>query len=81
MFRFGSQRFGNFLMATKQDDLTTLKALIEAGKVTPVIDQVFSLRSTAEAIEHVGRGHARGKVVISVASDAIEQEQPLARVA
>lgn len=81
MFRFGSQRFGNFLMSTKQDDLATLKDLIEAGTITPVMDQAFPLHATADAIDHVGRGHARGKVAISVADAAIEQERPLARVA
>jgi NADPH:quinone reductase-like Zn-dependent oxidoreductase len=81
LFRFGSQRFGNFLMSTRANDLATLKDLIEAGSVAPVMDQALPLRSTAEALEHVGRGHARGKVVISVAGVAIEQERPLARVA
>ena len=47
-------------------DLVALKALIEAGKVTPVIDVTYPLRETPKALGHVGAGHARGTVVIAV---------------
>ncbi len=48
------------------DDLVALKALVDAGKVTPVIDRTYPLVQTAQAIDHVAAGHARGTVVISV---------------
>ena len=38
----------------------------DAGKVTPVIDRIYPLSQTAAAMDYVGTGHARGKVVISV---------------
>ena len=66
MFQFGSQTLGNFLMSTKHEDLVVLKDLIEAGNVTPVIDRTYPLTETALAIGHVGAGHARGKVAITV---------------
>ena len=47
-------------------DLVVLKGLIEAGKVTPIIDGTYPLSGTPEAIGHVGAGHARGTVVITV---------------
>ena len=47
-------------------DLVALKDLVEAGKVTPVIDRTYSLTETPEAIGHVAAGHARGTVVIAV---------------
>src|SRR5438270_3017875 len=47
-------------------DLVVLKELIEAGKVTPVIDGTYPLSGAAKAIGHVGQGHARGTVVITV---------------
>jgi len=47
-------------------DLVALKELVEAGKVTPVIDGTYSLSDTAEAIAHVGEGHARGTVIINI---------------
>jgi NADPH:quinone reductase-like Zn-dependent oxidoreductase len=48
------------------DDLVALKALVEAGQVTPVIDRTYPLAETPKAIDHVAAGHARGTVVISV---------------
>ncbi len=43
-----------------------MKELIEAGKVTPVIDRTYPLSETAEAIRYLEEGHARGKIVITV---------------
>jgi NADPH:quinone reductase-like Zn-dependent oxidoreductase len=51
-------------------DLLVLKELVEAGKVTPVIDGTFALGETREAIGHVAAGHARGTVVITMAQPA-----------
>jgi NADPH:quinone reductase-like Zn-dependent oxidoreductase len=48
-------------------DLQSLKELVEAGKVRPVIDGTWPLRETPKAIGHVAAGHARGTVVIAVA--------------
>jgi NADPH:quinone reductase-like Zn-dependent oxidoreductase len=48
------------------DRLVVLKELIEAGKVTPVIDRTFPLREVPEAIRHLESGQARGKIVITV---------------
>jgi NADPH:quinone reductase-like Zn-dependent oxidoreductase len=66
MFRFGSQTLGTFLVAQTHEDLIVLKDLIEAGKVTPIIDRAYPLSQTAQAMGHVGAGHARGKVAITV---------------
>jgi NADPH:quinone reductase-like Zn-dependent oxidoreductase len=38
----------------------------EEGKVRPVIDMTYPLSRTPEAIGHVGEGHARGTVVITM---------------
>ena len=46
--------------------LATLRELIEAGKVTPVISACYALSEIPEAIRHFEAGHARGKVVITV---------------
>jgi NADPH:quinone reductase-like Zn-dependent oxidoreductase len=43
-----------------------LKELLEAGKLTPVIDQTFPLSETAEAIRHAGERSTQRKIVISV---------------
>jgi len=55
-----------FVSTPKTEDLVTLKELIESGNVTPVVDRTYPLPDTPEAFRHLGEGHARGKVVISV---------------
>jgi len=62
---FVRQRLRSFVPAGKGKDLVVLTELIEAGKVTPVIDRTYSLRQTAEALAYYGQGHTRGKVVIT----------------
>jgi NADPH:quinone reductase-like Zn-dependent oxidoreductase len=44
--------------------LAQLAELVERGTITPVIDRRFALSETAEAIQLLGAGHARGKIVI-----------------
>jgi NADPH:quinone reductase-like Zn-dependent oxidoreductase len=46
--------------------MIVLKELIEAGKVTPVIDRTYPLSEVPEAIRYLQGGHARGKIVITV---------------
>lgn len=47
-------------------DLQDLKELLEAGKIKPVIDRSYPLSEVPEALRYYGKGHARGKVVITV---------------
>jgi NADPH:quinone reductase-like Zn-dependent oxidoreductase len=54
------------------DRLAVLKELIEAGKVTPVIDRTFPLSQVPEAIRYLESGMAAGKVIITVGEDAID---------
>lgn len=63
---FVRQQGRTFIAAHNKEDLQLLKELIEAGKITPVIDRTYPLSETPEAIGYVGDGHARGKVVITV---------------
>ena len=48
------------------DRLVVLKELIEAGKITPVIDRTFPLSEVPEAIRYLESGQVQGKVVITV---------------
>jgi NADPH:quinone reductase-like Zn-dependent oxidoreductase len=66
MFRFGGQKLGNFLVSTSHRDLVALKDLIEADKVRPVVGRTYPLSQAAQAMDHVGEGHAQGKVAITV---------------
>jgi NADPH:quinone reductase-like Zn-dependent oxidoreductase len=64
--RFVGHRLRPFLVSFNHDDLVTLAELIDAGTLMPVIDRVYRLSDAAQAIDYVGEGHARGKVVVSV---------------
>jgi NADPH:quinone reductase-like Zn-dependent oxidoreductase len=48
------------------DRLVVLKELIEAGRITPVIDRAFPLSEVPEAMRYLESGQALGKVVITV---------------
>ena len=48
-------------------ELAAITVLIEDGKLTPVLDRTYPLADTAQGLRHVEGGHARGKVVITVA--------------
>jgi len=63
---FVGQKLGGLNSKVKQEDLVALKALIEAGKVTPVIDRTYPLVEAPDAIRYLAEGHARGKIVITV---------------
>ena len=48
------------------EDLPSIIELVQAGKLTPMIDKVFPLREVPEAIRYLGDGFARGKLVITM---------------
>jgi len=60
------QELRPFLLRRRHADLEALRDLLEAGDITPVIDRVYPLSETPQAIEHMGTGHARGKIAIAV---------------
>jgi len=63
---FVGQKLYGLNATVKQADLRTMGELIEAGKVTPVIDRTYPLVETPEALRYLEQGHPRGKVVITV---------------
>ena len=64
--RFTEQKLLGLMSKERQQDLLTLKDLIEAGKLTPVIDRTYPLSEAPQAIRYLEQGHARGKVVLAV---------------
>ncbi len=65
----GNKKMGNLLVKPNSEDLVFLKELLQAGKVTPVIDRRYPLSAVADAIRYLEEGHARGKVVITMQQD------------
>ncbi len=65
--RLGKQKFVPFIAKSNQADLSVLAEMMATGKLTPAIDRRYPLSETAEAMRYVDTGHARAKVVITVA--------------
>ncbi len=61
-----SQTMSNMVVKPTQQDLVFMKALLETGKVAPVLDRRYPLSETAEAIRYLEEGHAKGKVIITI---------------
>jgi NADPH:quinone reductase-like Zn-dependent oxidoreductase len=72
---FVSQTLRPFGATGKREDLLELTALIESGKVTPVVDRTYPLREAAEAMHHYGAGHVHGKVIITLEQDVVQERE------
>jgi len=59
-----------FVANPKQENLALLTQLIEAGKVAPVIDRTYPLNDFVEAFRYLDKGHAQGKVIITLGDTA-----------
>jgi len=70
------QQAGPSVKTQNHDDLVALRELVEAGKVTPVIDGTYSLEQTPQAIARVAGGHTRGTIVILVAARERDRMAP-----
>lgn len=64
--RFVSQRLISVDDKPNAADLETLAGMIEAGEITPVIDRIFSLSETPDAMHYLEEGHPKGKIVVTV---------------
>jgi NADPH:quinone reductase-like Zn-dependent oxidoreductase len=63
----GSGRKAKFLLPDfSPDDLLLLKQLIEEGKLRTVIDKMFPINKIVEAHTYAEKGHAKGKVIVSI---------------
>lgn len=65
---FVDQDMAMLLADVTRDDLLYLGGLIESGQMKTVIDRSYPLAEVPEAIRYLEDGHARGKVVITVAA-------------
>jgi NADPH:quinone reductase-like Zn-dependent oxidoreductase len=65
---FVGRRFRGLNAKQRPQDLQAVAELIEAGKLTPVIDRTFPLEEVPDALRYLEQGHPGGKVVIDVGS-------------
>jgi NADPH:quinone reductase-like Zn-dependent oxidoreductase len=67
--RLASLRAGQkavfFVSKVSNQDLMTLRELLEDGTIRPVVERSYPLREAADALRYLGEGHARGKLVIT----------------
>ena len=61
-----SKKMIPYLGKFNKEDIVFVRDLIEAGKVKSVIDRVYPLKDIAEAHRYMEKGHARGKVIITM---------------
>jgi len=60
-------RYSFLFMRAQGQQLSEITSLIESGVIRPVVDKVFPFEKTGDALAYVETGHAKGKVVITVA--------------
>jgi NADPH:quinone reductase-like Zn-dependent oxidoreductase len=58
--------FSFLFMRANGRQLSEITALIDQGVIRPVVERVFPLESTQEALDFVEKGRAKGKVVVNV---------------
>lgn len=61
-----SQKFAFFIAKFNREDMMVLKDLLETGKVKPFVEQTYPMSRIADALRHLGTGHAKGKIVITM---------------
>jgi NADPH:quinone reductase-like Zn-dependent oxidoreductase len=64
------KKFALVSIKPRGGDLEKINALIEAGKVHPVIEKIFPLEQIADAHRLSEGGHVRGKIVVQIADIA-----------
>lgn len=76
---FVSQRLTMLVSKERAADLERLVGFIDAGDLSPVIEQTYTLDEVPDAMRHLDGGHARGKLVVTVIPS--ECESAIARSA
>ena len=59
-------RYSFLFMRANGDQLREITALVDGGTIRPVLDRVFDFDDTIAALDYVGSGRAKGKVVVTM---------------
>jgi NADPH:quinone reductase-like Zn-dependent oxidoreductase len=73
--RFIDQKFERYVTRNDRADLKFLSDLMAEGKVTPFVEKTYRLSETAEALRYFEQGHARGKIVITIAEESTNSHE------
>ena len=65
--RWSRRRLRFFMAKVIPADLALLAGLVAEGKLKPVLGGVWPLEQAREAVAQVASGHARGKIIVSMA--------------
>jgi NADPH:quinone reductase-like Zn-dependent oxidoreductase len=63
---FASQKATFFLAKVDKTDMGVLRDFLAEGKLRSVVEDVFPFERIADALEHMGNGHPRGKIVVTL---------------
>ncbi len=66
MSEAGGRKITSINAHGNRNDLLVLKELLEAGKISAVIDMRFRFQELPDAMRYLGEGHAKGKIVITM---------------
>lgn len=66
LLSFGGKRMKVLSAKSDPKDLDYVAELLDQGKIKPIIERRYSLDKTAEAMDYLSKGHARGKVIINI---------------
>ena len=61
-----SQKFAFFIAQFNREDMLILKDLLETGKIKPFVEKTYPMTRIADAMHHLGTGHAQGKIVVTM---------------
>ncbi|XP_022092550.1 reticulon-4-interacting protein 1 homolog, mitochondrial-like [Acanthaster planci] len=66
---FHGRTFKYGFLAPSAEGLDVVAGLVEQDKIKPIVEKVFNMEDCNEALEHVRKGHARGKTVLLMKPD------------
>jgi NADPH:quinone reductase-like Zn-dependent oxidoreductase len=72
---FVDQKFERYITRNDQADLKFLSDLMAEGKVTPFVEKTYPFAETAEALRYFEQGHARGKLIITIAEESTNSHE------
>lgn len=61
-----SQKFAFFIAQFNRDDMNILKDMLANGTIKPFVEQTYPMTRIADAMRHLGAGHAQGKIVVTI---------------